>query len=64
MQDLPVVACVVISCGMWDLAPWPGIEPESSALGAGSLSPGGPPGKSLDWILKVIDQEDYMYNIY
>ena len=33
-----VVACGVFSCDVWDLAPWPGIEPGSPALGAQSLS--------------------------
>ena len=28
-----------LSCGMWDIVPWPGIKPESPALGAQSLSP-------------------------
>ena len=27
-----------LGCGMWDLVPWPEIEPGSSALGAWSLS--------------------------
>ena len=27
-----------LSCSMWDLVPWPGIEPRSPALGAWSLS--------------------------
>ena len=27
-----------LSCGMWDLVPWPGIEPGPPALGAWSLS--------------------------
>ena len=27
-----------LSCGMWDLVPWPGIEPGLPALGASSLS--------------------------
>ena len=27
-----------LSCGMWDLVPWPGIEPGPPALGAQSLS--------------------------
>ena len=27
-----------LSCGMWDLVPWPGIEPRHPALGAWSLS--------------------------
>ena len=29
---------VGLSCGMWDLAPWPGIKPRAPALGAQSLS--------------------------
>ena len=27
-----------VSCGMWDLVPWPGIEPRPPALGLRSLS--------------------------
>ena len=27
-----------LSCGMWDLVPWPGIEPRPPALGVWSLS--------------------------
>ena len=36
-QDLP---CSVraLSCGMWDLVPWPGMEPGPPALGARSLN--------------------------
>ena len=33
-----VVALRIFSCSMWDLAPWPGIEPGTPALGAWSLS--------------------------
>ena len=33
----------VFSCDVWDLAPWPGIEPGSPALGAQSLSHQGSP---------------------
>ena len=28
----------IVSCGMWDLVPWPGIEPRPPALEAQSLS--------------------------
>ena len=28
----------ILSCGMWDLVPWPGIKPRPPALGAWSLS--------------------------
>ena len=28
-----------LSCSIWDLVPWPGIEPRTPALGALSLSP-------------------------
>ena len=38
-------ACVIFSCGtrtfswgMWDLVPWPGVEPQSPVLGVWSLS--------------------------
>ena len=27
-----------LSCGLWDLAPWPGMEPRAPVLGAQSLS--------------------------
>ena len=33
-----VATCRIFSCGMWDLVPWPGIEPGPPALGARSLS--------------------------
>ena len=36
-----------LSCGMWRLVPWPGIEHGPPALGARVLATG-PPGKSLD----------------
>ena len=43
--NLLVVACGIfscgtwtLSCGMWDLVPWPGIEPGPPALGVQSLS--------------------------
>ena len=32
------LAAAVLSCGMWDLVPWPGIEPGPRALGVQSLS--------------------------
>jgi len=28
----------ILSCGMWDLVPWPGIKPRTPAMGAESLS--------------------------
>ena len=48
LHEVLVVACrifdlhcgmrdLTLSCGIWDLAPWPGIEPRPSALGAWSL---------------------------
>ena len=33
-----VIVVPGLSCGMWGLVPWPGIEPGSHALGAWSLS--------------------------
>ena len=33
-----VLAALDLSCSMWDLAPWPGIEPRPPELGAWSLS--------------------------
>ena len=33
-----VAACGLLSCGMWDLVPQPGIEPQPPALGARSLT--------------------------
>ena len=32
------LAAADLSCGMWDLVPWPGIEPRPPALGVWSLS--------------------------
>ena len=32
------MACRILSCDMWGLVPWPGIEPLPPALGALSLS--------------------------
>ena len=32
------LAALGLSCGMWDLVPWPGIEPGPHALGAQSLT--------------------------
>ena len=40
-----VAAYGIFSCGIWDLVPWPGIEPRPPALGRGVLATG-PPGKS------------------
>ena len=48
-HQLFVVAHKIFSCGMWDLVPWPGIEPQSRALGAGSLS---------HWATKQVPQVD------
>ena len=39
-----VVAHRIFSCGMWDLVPWPWIEPRPPALGVWNLNPW-PPGK-------------------
>ena len=33
-----VAACGILSCGVWDLAPWLGIKPRPPALGAWSLN--------------------------
>ena len=38
-----LVACVIFGCSMWDLVPWPGIEPGPLALGEQSLSHQGSP---------------------
>ena len=38
MQDIFSCSMRTLSCGTWDLAPWPGIKPRSPALGAWSLS--------------------------
>ena len=40
-----------VPCGMWDLVPWPGIEPELPTSGVLVLT-AGPPGKSLTWLFK------------
>ena len=33
-----VVVHGTFSCSMWDLVPWPGVEPGPSALGVGVLA--------------------------
>ena len=38
LHQVLVAACGIISCSMWDLVPWPGIEPRPPALGTWSLS--------------------------
>ena len=51
-----VVVSGILSCGMRDVVPWPGIEPRPPALGAWSLTTG-PPGRSWEqfnsWIPMV-----------
>ena len=38
LRQVLVLACGIFSCGIWDLVPWPGIEPGPPALGVRSLS--------------------------
>ena len=38
LRPVNSVAACELSCSMWDLVPWPGIEPRLPALGAWSLS--------------------------
>ena len=42
----------IFCCCMWDLVPWPGMEPGPPALGAEVLAMG-PPGKSQSTLLKI-----------
>ena len=35
-QGIFVALCRIFSCGMWDLVPWPGMEPRPPALGVQS----------------------------
>ena len=37
-QEIFSCSMQTLSCGMWDLVPWPGIKPRPPALGAWSLS--------------------------
>ena len=46
------VICKIFSCSMWDLAPSPGIEPDSLHLQHG-VSATGPPGKSPNLVLLI-----------
>ena len=39
LHQVLVAAYEIFSCGTWALVPWPGNEPEPSALVAWSLSP-------------------------
>ena len=41
-----------LSCGMWNLVPWPGIEPRPPALGVQSPATG-PPAKFLSCLLNA-----------
>ena len=43
----------ILSCGMWDLVPWPGIEPIPPPLQHGVLATG-PPGNSQKWNLQGV----------
>ena len=45
-------ACGLFSGGMWDVVPWPGIEPTPLHWEHGVLAPG-PPGKSLDSVFLI-----------
>ena len=45
LHQVLIVAHGIFSWGMWDLVPWPGMEPGPAALGAGVLATG-PPGKA------------------
>ena len=38
LHQVLVAACGIFSYGMWDIVPWPGIEPRPLALGTWSLS--------------------------
>ena len=37
-SSILVVKCGIFSCGVWDLVPWSGIEPQPPALGTLNLS--------------------------
>ena len=44
-----VGACGIFRCSMWDLVPWPGIEPRSLALEHEVLATGQPGKRKLHW---------------
>ena len=50
-----------LSCSMWDLVPWPGIEPGAPYFGSRVLATG-PPGKSLWYLLnnKILEMEGWL----
>ena len=56
MRIFLVVARGVFSCGMWDLVPWPGIEPRPPALETQSLSHWTTREVSMSWFLIAITE--------
>ena len=52
-----------LSCGMWDLVPWPGMEPGPHQLGAWSLSHWTTREVPLLWLLEPLFRILYL-NIY
>ena len=50
-----------LSCGTWDLVPWPGINPGTPAVGTQSLSPWEVPGYWIcgaeKWITQIVKYE-------
>ena len=53
LPQVLAVACKLFGCSMWDLVPWPGIEPRPLHWENGVLATGSP-GKSLCHILDSI----------
>ena len=49
------LAALGLSCSMWDLAPWPGIEPGPPALGAQSLS---------HWTTREVPISSFLRNLH
>ena len=47
-----VEACGIFSCSMWNLIPWPGIKPRTTALGAWNLS---------HWTTKEVPKMSFLY---
>ena len=57
-----LIAISKLLCAMWDLVPWPGIEPGPPALEHKVLATG-PPGKSLD-IISLIAESSYPFTSF
>ena len=58
------MAAQSLSCSMWDLVPWPGIEPGPPALGTQSLSPWATRDIPLPAFLTIVSSKSCPRNLH